>query len=118
MTFNQMLYAEDQLRTGEMSNEFGKLLLQNGEQAVAEPGKKPAKTAVLASARPDIIQWCLYYPGVLDLRDLLLSAEEQRILEASLAAYKSGDLLQGSRSIRPTESQDQVTKSFMPQLCS
>src|SRR5439155_26712614 len=34
-----------------------------------------------------------YYPGVLDVEELRLTAEEQQALSASLAAYRSGDLL-------------------------
>ena len=44
-----------------------------------ERGKAPVKTAVLNAL--NVIQWCLYYPGVLDLKDLEFTAEEQRTLE-------------------------------------
>ncbi len=39
------------------------------------------------------VQWCLYYPGVLDLKDLAFSAGEESALRASLAHYREGDLL-------------------------
>ncbi|HKX60981.1 MAG TPA: TonB-dependent receptor, partial [Verrucomicrobiae bacterium] len=56
------------------------------------PGRIPQRTAVLNAI--NIIQWCLYYPGVLDTSELELTAEAQAILQPSLAAYRSGDLLQ------------------------
>ena len=77
---------------GEVDVESGstRLHLSTGEQAVMERGKAPVKTAVLNAL--NVIQWCLYYPGVLDLKDLEFTAEEQRTLGASLAEYQAGDL--------------------------
>ena len=75
----------------ELSNERGRIQLRNGEQGRAEPGKEPAKTAVIDAM--NIVQWCLYYPAVLDARELDLSADEKSSLSGSLAAYQSGDLL-------------------------
>src|SRR4030095_7214490 len=49
----------------EMTNSFGQLPLKNGEAGVAEPGVAPRKTAALEMV--NVIQWALYYPGVLDL---------------------------------------------------
>ncbi|MBI3849869.1 MAG: TonB-dependent receptor [Verrucomicrobia bacterium] len=74
-----------------LRNELGELALVSGEQGVVEAGQPPTKTAVLNAI--NIIQWCLYYPGVLDVDELNLSADEQRILADSLAAYRGGDLL-------------------------
>ena len=65
--------------------------LVSGEQGLAEPGQPPRKTAVLQTI--NVIQWCLYYPGVLDLDELPLTAAEQQMLSASMAAYRQGDLL-------------------------
>src|SRR5947207_1815876 len=48
----------------ELFNAQGSVLIHNGEQANAEPGRKPTKTAVIEAI--NVIQWCLYYPGVLD----------------------------------------------------
>src|SRR6185436_2883971 len=75
----------------EMTNEFGQVVLQSGGAGKAEPGKKPAPTAALPAM--NVIQWCLYYPGVLDVEELNLTSEERQILRDSLAAYRSGDLL-------------------------
>src|SRR5262249_22785575 len=75
----------------ELSNDQGPILLKSGEQGIAEPGKLPTKTPMIAGN--NIIQWCLYYPGVLDVDELGLTAAEQRSLGESLAAYREGDLL-------------------------
>ena len=75
-----------------LSNDLGQIALASGEQGTVDRGKAPTKTAVIDAI--NIIQWCLYYPGVLDVDELNLSADEQRILADSLMAYRSGDLLQ------------------------
>src|SRR5438552_4358219 len=79
------------LRSGQ-----GQIDLKTGEQGVVEPGKAPTKTAVIDAI--NIIQWCLYYPAVLDTDDLGLSAGDKQTLAASLAAYRNGDLLQALAS--------------------
>jgi len=66
------------------------LILTNGEQAAASVGQPPIRTAGFIAN--NILQWCFYYPAVLDLEDLSLSAEEQNALADSLAAYRKGDL--------------------------
>ena len=77
----------------ELSNPQGTLRLVSGEQASVDPGQAPVKTAVIVT-RNDLIQWCLYYPGVLDPDELNLTPAEETELQPSLAAYRSGDLLQ------------------------
>ncbi|MCU0857517.1 MAG: FecR domain-containing protein [Pontiellaceae bacterium] len=74
----------------ELNNESGTVNLVSGEQGIVEHGKAPAKTAVINAI--NIIQWCLYYPAVLDLNELNFSGEEKELLAASLAAYRVGDL--------------------------
>src|SRR5688572_15592914 len=54
----------------ELSNAQGQLRLVTGEQAVVEPGAAPVKTPMLEAI--NIIQWCLYYPAVLDPDELEL----------------------------------------------
>jgi Flp pilus assembly protein TadD len=73
-------------------NQFAALSLTNREQAVAEPGQPPTRTAGFIAK--NLLQWCFYYPAVLDLKDLPLSTPEENALAESLAAYRSGDLLQ------------------------
>ena len=72
-------------------NDQATLTLTNGEQAVAELGQAPARTAGFIAN--NLLQWCFYYPAVIDADDLQLTADEQRHLADSLAAYRAGDLL-------------------------
>ncbi len=76
----------------ELSNAQGQLALRGGEQAVVDPGGAPVKTAVIDAV--NVIQWCLYYPAVIDSDELGLGDAERQALSASLAAYRNGDLLQ------------------------
>jgi len=75
----------------ELSNAEGRIDLVTGEQGIVVPGQAPTKTAVIDAI--NIIQWCLYYPAVLDAEELGLGADAQQGLSSSLAAYRSGDLL-------------------------
>ncbi len=72
-------------------NEQSTLVLTNGQQAVVELGQAPVRTAGFIAN--NILQWCFYYPAVLDPDDLQFSAEEQKVLNESLAACRAGDLL-------------------------
>lgn len=81
-----------------LNNAEGDLALASGEQATVEPGQPPRKTAVLDVT--SIIQWCLYYPAILDLEDVRLDQATRTALADSLAAYRSGDLL-GALSLYP-----------------
>src|SRR6266849_2273710 len=74
-----------------MTNEFGRLDLKSGETATAERGRAPERTAFIEAA--NIIQWVLYYPGILDADELTLTAPAEQLLARSLAAYRQGDLL-------------------------
>jgi tetratricopeptide (TPR) repeat protein/outer membrane receptor protein involved in Fe transport len=71
-------------------NEQATLLLTNGQQAIVEPGKAPVRTAGFIAN--NVLQWCFYYPAVIDPADLPFTPEEQKILGESLQAYRSGDL--------------------------
>jgi hypothetical protein len=75
----------------QLTNTFGGISLVSGEQAVVEPGQPPRKTAVITSQ--NVVQWCLYYPGVIDVDELNFSDAEKLQFAGSLAAYRSGDLL-------------------------
>src|SRR5439155_873922 len=76
----------------EFTNQYGALMLTNRQQAIAELGKAPVRTPSFVVN--NILQWCFYYPGVLELHDLPLTAQEEQILSESIAAYRQGDLLQ------------------------
>ena len=73
------------------ANAQGSLTLTNREQASAAPGQRPIRTPGFVAN--NLLQWCFYYPGVLDLSDLPLSAGEGEALKESVAAYRAGDLL-------------------------
>jgi len=75
-----------------LANALGSLVLTNGEQGIVDPGQPPRKTAVISTI--NLIQWCLYYPGVLDPEEVGLTDPEKAILAPSLGAYAAGDLLQ------------------------
>jgi Tfp pilus assembly protein PilF len=72
-------------------NEQSTLLLTNGQQASADVGNAPVRTAGFIAN--NILQWCFYYPAVLDPGDLVLTPDEQAALKDSLDAYRTGDLL-------------------------
>src|SRR5437667_2577685 len=82
--------------TVQFGNDQDSLTLTNSQQAVAELGKAPVRTAGFIAN--NVLQWCFYYPAVLDLRDLPLTAEEEQALSDSLAAYRKGDLLKALAS--------------------
>lgn len=73
-----------------LGNEVETLVLTNGEQAVADLGKAPVRTTGFIVN--NILQWCFYYPAVLDPDELQLTTDEQKKLADSLAAYRVGDL--------------------------
>lgn len=74
-----------------LSNEQGNLALASGQQATVEPGRAPKQTAALNVI--NVIQWCLYYPAIVDVDETGLSDAEKSALAESLNAYRSGDLL-------------------------
>jgi len=81
----------------DLTNEQGQLSIQTGELARAKAGAPLERAPLLNIGRR--IQWALYYPGVLNPDDLSFTAGEREALKASLAAYRSGDLLGALRSI-------------------
>jgi tetratricopeptide (TPR) repeat protein len=92
--------AEDSERTriwvidGTVSfdNDYGSLVVTNGQSAVAEVGKPPRHTAGFIAN--NVLQWCFYYPAVLNPDELPLTQEETQLLGESLRAYRAGDLLE------------------------
>ncbi len=73
-----------------MTNEFGHLELTSGQSATAELGKAPAPAPSIEAV--NAVQWCLYYPGIVDPDELDLPAADAQALADSLAAYRRGDL--------------------------
>ena len=62
-----------------------------GEQVVIEPGQSPRKTPMLNAE--SIIQWTLYYPGILDTSELQWTdGGPPEIWKGTLKAYNLGNL--------------------------
>jgi tetratricopeptide (TPR) repeat protein len=74
-----------------LTNAVGAIALNSGQGAVVEAGSRPVP--IPAFEINNVLQWAFYYPGVLDLDDLPLAAEDKRALADSLNAYRQGDLL-------------------------
>jgi tetratricopeptide (TPR) repeat protein len=75
----------------ELSNAQGATTLKSGEKGTVEPGKAPTKTALIDAI--NVIQWVLYYPAVVDPDEFGLGDAEKQTYQASLKAYREGDLL-------------------------
>ncbi len=75
--------------TATLTNESGRVDLQSGEMGVAKAGVPPIKLHLVAT---NLVQWWLFYPGVLDVDELDLSAAERDALGSSIKAYRTGDL--------------------------
>ena len=91
-------------------NEQSTLVLTNGQQAVIELGQAPVRTAGFIAN--NILQWCFYYPAVLDPDDLQLTPEEQKILGESLDAYRTGDLLAALKKFPAQQSSSEAGKIY------
>ena len=74
-----------------LQNKLGEVLVTNNQQAVTLPGEPPRQTAGFIAN--NLLQWCFYYPGVVDPAEFALSDLEIASLKPSLDAYRSGDLL-------------------------
>lgn len=75
----------------DFSNQLGGVTMTNNEQGLALPGQVPVKSPAINAM--NLIQWVLYYPGVLDVEELPWDDATKNQLSASLAAYRSGDLV-------------------------
>ncbi len=73
-----------------LNNEFGFADLIRGDRGWVEPGTGPVRTARLDAT--NVIQWCLYYPAVLNPDELRLSEADRRAIAPSIEAYVRGDL--------------------------
>lgn len=75
----------------ELSNDVATTNVVAGFEGIAIPGQ-PLVVRPMIEAR-NIIQWFLYYPGVLDVAELAFTEDERVRLSESLKAYATGDLL-------------------------
>jgi Tfp pilus assembly protein PilF len=82
-----------------LTNAVAAVTVTNGQQAVAMPGRAPELTRGFMAN--NLLQWCFYYPAVLDPNDLPLSAAEEAALTPSLSAYRAGDIV-GALASYPT----------------
>jgi tetratricopeptide (TPR) repeat protein len=71
-------------------NDQAMLLLTNHQQAVVESSNAPVRTPGFVVN--NVLQWCFYYPAVLELTDLPLTPDERSTLDRSLEAYGAGNL--------------------------
>lgn len=100
---------------GELTNEVGSVTVEAGERGEAAPGSKPRLTPRLETR--NLIQWVLYYPGVLNVNELPLRPEEAESLAPSLAAYRSGDLAGALQAYRePTQPPSEGTRIYRAAL--
>ncbi|MBM3834896.1 MAG: tetratricopeptide repeat protein [Verrucomicrobia bacterium] len=83
----------------DLQNELGQLPLTRGEQGTVEPNQAPQGSPAIDAI--NIIQWVLYYPGILDLGELGLKTSDDPRVSESLAAYEQGDLVRAI-SLYPT----------------
>jgi tetratricopeptide (TPR) repeat protein len=82
----------------EMTTVAGQAVADSGKRISVEPGAAPAVTTVAEVEQIRAVQWCLYYPAVLDADELDWEAAEREALGPSLRAYRSGDLLAALRA--------------------
>jgi outer membrane receptor protein involved in Fe transport/Tfp pilus assembly protein PilF len=73
-----------------LSNEHGSLALRGGESAMVEVGRAPGGAAVLDPFLA--VQWCAYYPAIVDPAELTWTRGEAERLRDVFAAYGEGDL--------------------------
>jgi tetratricopeptide (TPR) repeat protein len=99
----------------DMTNAQGTATLKSGELGTAEPGRAPAKTALVGAI--NVIQWVLYYPAVIDPDELGLTDAQKGTLKNSLEAYRQGALLQALNSLpenwRPSSDNEKVYESAL-----
>lgn len=74
----------------DIGNDAGRVTASGGEVVELIPGRMPRKTSLIEAR--NVIQWCLYYPAVLDVRALAFTPGERAALEPALSAYVAGDL--------------------------
>lgn len=79
-----------------LSNAQATIQLTNLQSAFSSPGKPPVPGRGFTVNH--LLQWCFYYPAVLDLQELPLSAAELAALQESLSAYRQGNLVRALQS--------------------
>jgi Flp pilus assembly protein TadD len=99
----------------DLRNDAGLVTLSSGEQGLAAAGQAPRRTAKIEAA--NLIQWCLYYPAILDADELGLNETEKAVLHDSLTAYRRGDAVGALRSYpenrRPRSEAERVYRAAL-----
>ena len=67
------------------------LKLASGQQVLVQPGRPAQLTAALPAV--NLIQWCFYYPAILNPAEISFTDAEKVALASSLSDYAAGDLL-------------------------
>ncbi|HEY0549575.1 MAG TPA: hypothetical protein VGF13_08235, partial [Verrucomicrobiae bacterium] len=98
----------------DVTNALGTVTLRANQQAEVKPGGKPERTAMLDAT--SVIQWCLYYPAVLDPAELSFSTAEKQQLSDSLSAYAHGDLPRAFQSYRASAAPSEVERTYAAAL--
>ena len=75
----------------ELSNSLGSLLVSTGKEGEVVQASPPRLHTVAPGVNR--VQWCLYYPAVLDPDELNLTVTQDDDLAGSMAAYRAGDLV-------------------------
>jgi len=100
-----------------LSNAQASVSFTNGEQGLVLPGQPPVKVPVLQAT--NVVQWWLYYPGVLDVAELPFTSAETNLLSASIRAYSQGDLRQALDNYPAGRiPQSDTEKIIMRRFCS
>jgi Tfp pilus assembly protein PilF len=77
--------------TVDLTNGQGSLEVNSGEVATGAPGQALQKTSLVDAV--NVIQWTLYYPGVLDPAELGLEGDARDALANSTGAYRRGNMV-------------------------
>jgi cytochrome c-type biogenesis protein CcmH/NrfG len=89
----------------------GAIPVETGQIGTVLPGRPPEKRPLI-EASENIIQWILYYPGVLDISDLPEELLRDPELESSITAYQRGNLLGAAAALPDRQPRSQAEALF------
>ena len=103
--------------TATLTNAYGSTNVESGEMGVAVDGQPPARTRLEAK---NLVQWWLFYPGVVDVDELEFTEAESNALAASIQSYRAGDLMAALTNYpgypSPAEPQSEPGKIYLAAL--
>jgi tetratricopeptide (TPR) repeat protein len=82
------------------NNTTNRVPVRSDQQSIVRPGEVPEARPIKAE---NVIEWWLYYPGVLDPEEVQFDAAERARLAASLQAYTKGDPVEAFRQLPPDD---------------